>query len=706
MTFLIGRVSSPVRILRSFAFMIVLVSTILLVFNIPEVRASQISWSNVYSPGGNAGGALIVSSVNDGGVIGADAGTSYGETMYQVSQTSGGGGSHGHREVIFEDKGLSVPSPYRQGGTDPGFYVPTFGQTTTSLTVSFRFHVTGYIGADISNILGGHANAHLSVRMYVYQDDNHAGMARFYELTLTHIDVDCSNTNSRVDCSNCNWTGVNCWGTQYFDGDQTLGGSASLIPGHKYHVGLTFASYIDTGQTTANAYSCFWYTTGNGWTCQKNYSGDPSGSTSCPPSISSPCYYVSWLSANYALSEPDFTLVGPNSFSITGCGGAIGTMSVFSNDGFSSPVSLTGSSPNTNLHFSYSPNIVTPPANFVSTTTLAITDSNPSDSGTFSATSLGSATDANAFVSTSQWPVSVTVTPSYDFTVTASPSTFTIPYASTSSTQLTLQETQCPFSGTVSLSVDSNPPGNNNPSTAYPYAYFLIGSNHVTSTSSSLTPGGSSAITLYVQTTPATTVATYHFTVSADFAGTGGPIHHTTDITVTTSIGTTLSNDPSSPDWSIRAPTWRLVNGYLDGSGTSAEIVSASSLASDRTVTVKAITLTPGSQPWYTAWIRGKYTGDCDAATLILDNGPTLSLDLSIATGCTAHHYTANTNLPPVTSWHTITMIFTGNEVKVYVDGALYIDAVDSWIGTLGADKVALASWGPSESQFDAMSIA
>src|SRR2546427_6322022 len=84
MTFLIGRVSSPVRILRSFAFMIVLVSTILLVFNIPDVRASQISWSNVYSPGGNAGGALIVSSVNDGGVIGADAGTSYGETMYQV----------------------------------------------------------------------------------------------------------------------------------------------------------------------------------------------------------------------------------------------------------------------------------------------------------------------------------------------------------------------------------------------------------------------------------------------------------------------------------------------------------------------------------------------------------------------------------------------------------------------------------------------
>jgi len=50
-------------------------------------------------------------------------------------------------------------------------------------------------------------------------------------------------------------------------------------------------------------------------------------------------------------------------------------------------------------------------------------------------------------------------------------------------------------------------------------------------------------------------------------------------------------------------------------------------------------------------------------------------------------------------------MAFTGNEVKVYVDGTLYIDANDTWVGTLGADKVALASWGPSESQFDAVTI-
>jgi len=50
-------------------------------------------------------------------------------------------------------------------------------------------------------------------------------------------------------------------------------------------------------------------------------------------------------------------------------------------------------------------------------------------------------------------------------------------------------------------------------------------------------------------------------------------------------------------------------------------------------------------------------------------------------------------------------MAFIGNEVRVYVDGTMYIDAIDTWIGTLGADKVALASWGPSESQFDAMTI-
>ena len=178
-------------------------------------------------------------------------------------------------------------------------------------------------------------------------------------------------------------------------------------------------------------------------------------------------------------------------------------------------------------------------------------------------------------------------------------------------------------------------------------------------------------------------------------------------VSITVLGARTLSNNPSSADWGNRVGNWAVVNGYLDGSGTSAQIVSANSFGSNRTVTVTAKTVTPGSQPWYTAWIRAKYTSNCNAVTLILDNGPTLALDLSVVSGpsCVANHYTMNTNLAPVTSWHTITMVIAGNEVKVYVDGILYIDATDPGVGTLGADNLALASWGPSESQFDTIRI-
>jgi hypothetical protein len=71
-------------------------------------------------------------------------------------------------------------------------------------------------------------------------------------------------------------------------------------------------------------------------------------------------------------------------------------------------------------------------------------------------------------------------------------------------------------------------------------------------------------------------------------------------------------------------------------------------------------------------WIRGKWVDDCDTATLIFGNGATLGLELSVASGCTAHNCSVSTNLSP-TAWHSVQMVFTGNEVKVYVDGTLYI---------------------------------
>src|SRR6266516_1722476 len=175
-------------------------------------------------------------------------------------------------------------------------------------------------------------------------------------------------------------------------------------------------------------------------------------------------------------------------------------------------------------------------------------------------------------------------------------------------------------------------------------------------------------------------------------------VTHSITLTVTVT-GVRLSNDPTNAAWTIVANNWALVSGKLDGSGVSSEIATSSNYASDRIVSVSAKTVSPGTQPWYSAWIRGKWIDNCNSVTLAMDNGANMGLDLSVSQGCTANHYGATTNLVN-TAWHTVMMVFTGNEVKVYIDGTLYIDATDSFIGALGAAKVALASWGPSESQF------
>ena len=49
-----------------------------------------------------------------------------------------------------------------------------------------------------------------------------------------------------------------------------------------------------------------------------------------------------------------------------------------------------------------------------------------------------------------------------------------------------------------------------------------------------------------------------------------------------TSTSHTLSNTPSSSDWKGQSGSWTLVNGYMDGSGTSAQLQSSAGFPSDR----------------------------------------------------------------------------------------------------------------------------
>src|SRR5713101_420143 len=112
------------------------------------------------------------------------------------------------------------------------------------------------------------------------------------------------------------------------------------------------------------------------------------------------------------------------------------------------------------------------------------------------------------------------------------------------------------------------------------------------------------------------TAATYRVSI---FAGSGPFIGNSTTVTLMitgSTTTTTLSNDPSSPDWTVLSPSWSLRNGTLDGSGLtgnlSPKIVSSAAFSSDRTVQVRFKTVTQGTQSWYTAWIVGKYVSEFD----------------------------------------------------------------------------------------------
>ena len=170
-----------------------------------------------------------------------------------------------------------------------------------------------------------------------------------------------------------------------------------------------------------------------------------------------------------------------------------------------------------------------------------------------------------------------------------------------------------------------------------------------------------------------------------------------------TSTSHVLSNTPTSSDWTGQSGTWRVVNGFMDGSGTSPQIRSSATFPSDRTVSVRDVTITSGGSVWKVAYLYGKYVDFNDKLYTYIQTDGTIVL--AMWQGSTNHGYVYyNSGLSPY-SWHTFKMVISGNTASVYVDGTLYITATDPIIGALGAAPVGLASWGPSESQFDSVTI-
>ncbi len=150
--------------------------------------------------------------------------------------------------------------------------------------------------------------------------------------------------------------------------------------------------------------------------------------------------------------------------------------------------------------------------------------------------------------------------------------------------------------------------------------------------------------------------------------------------------------------WQSQAGTWNLESGELSGEGASARIITTKTFPSNRTFQVRMKTIAAGPSSWNTAWVIGKYDDECSRSTLVLHT--TGVLEFNVAVGCTKTTWTASTVLS-VYLWHTVKMLYVGNNAKVYVDNVLYFDVTDSKFGQLGDSNVQLASWGPSHSHFD-----
>ena len=308
-------------------------------------------------------------------------------------------------------------------------------------------------------------------------------------------------------------------------------------------------------------------------------------------------------------------------------------------------------------------------------------------------TPTGSASLFASLVETSIWgPL-----PQIGFGISAEPNSLTIQEGGSNSSTITLVS-ELGFSGSITIRPIAFLCNFNSTISFCPIVTF-------TPSTVFLAPGGEAFEAMNI-TIPVGTLIGLHTIPVIAFSG---PLENATSVTVNVvgQITTTfLSNDPSSPDWAIDSPVWTLKDGLLDGSGVngtlSPKIISTEVFSSDRTVELDFRTLAPGTQPWYTAWIVGKYADFFDKAVLVLDTSQ--NLHMAVYQGNTVNVYRVDTTLDP-THWYHAKMIFAGNSVTVYINGTLYLNFTDPIIGALGNCLISLASWGNSESQFNAVTV-
>jgi len=214
-------------------------------------------------------------------------------------------------------------------------------------------------------------------------------------------------------------------------------------------------------------------------------------------------------SASVNLIVADFRIsANPSSITIAPGSSATSSISLTSTGGFTGTVSLSSTVSPSGPTASLNPASVSLSSSSTGTSTLTFQTQPSTPTGTYTVTVTGSSGSLSHSTTVS---VSVAVNP--DFSISADPSSFTLSRSSTDNSTITITSLNG-FSGTISLSTSISPSG---PRTT------------LSSSTLTLTSGGSATSILGIRTLKKTHFGTYTITVTA----TSGSTSHSTTITLT-----------------------------------------------------------------------------------------------------------------------------------------------------------------------------
>ncbi len=262
-----------------------------------------------------------------------------------------------------------------------------------------------------------------------------------------------------------------------FSGSVTL--SASGLPSG---VTATFGTNPTTSTSTVSFTASSTATTGTSTVTITGTSGSLTATTTISLTVSAAA------SANFTIAA------SPTSVTITQGTSGTSAITITSQNSFNSATTLSASGLPSGVTASFSTNPVTPPANGSATSTLTLTASSTAATGTATITITGT---SGSLSNSTTISLTVNTSGTKNFTMSLSPSSFTIDEGGRTSTTLTLTSVNG-FSGSVTLSVNEFPSGVSATASSNPVSVPANGSATATITwsASRRAPTGTTTIEL------------------------------------------------------------------------------------------------------------------------------------------------------------------------------------------------------------------